>query len=54
MPKFRVDFSVIGDIMVAAKDEDEARRKVGLMGLDELSDHVQDTKVGENYVDRVD
>lgn len=53
MKTFCVDFELSGHIEVKAKNEEEAKEKVGEMELKELADSIQNTKVGSNYCDEV-
>ena len=51
MPNFFVDFEFAGHIEVEAQNEEEAKKAVEEMSLDELSEYIQNFNVGRHYVE---
>ena len=51
MPKFCVDFEFAGHVEVEAKDKEEAKEIIKGMGFEELSEHIQNFNVGNNYIE---
>lgn len=53
MPKYIVDFELVGHIEVDAQAEKSGKEKVEKMSIKELSEHIQHFNVGKHYVEKM-
>jgi len=51
--EYAVDFYLAGTVTVKAKDKDEAISKASQIGMDELTDCVENSGFGKFYVDEL-
>lgn len=54
MKTYIVDFELAGHVKVKARNKEEAIAKAEAMSIQELTEGIQNTHYGENYVEEVE